>query len=301
MLSSTRVERVSRHGDGFLVIAGTRRFEAPTTSSWPWRTISARACRRSRTNSTRGIVQIHSFDYRNPAQLRDGDVLVVGAGNSGAEIALEASRAHTTWMSGRDIGHVPFDIDGLAARLLLFRLVLRVAVSPHPDDRNTVRPRHAPEGAPRSAGRSCERSQETSTPPAFERVPRVAGVADGLPVLEDGRVLDVANVVWCTGFSSGILVARSPGLRRKRRSRARARHRASSHPGLYFVGLHFLYAFSSTMIHGVGRDAERIASHVASTREPRDGAAGSRVERRLIPLPLRFDRRRARLLSKHKG
>jgi putative flavoprotein involved in K+ transport len=38
----------------------------------------------------------------------------------------------------------------------------------------------------------------------------------------------------------------------------------TSHPGLYFVGLHFLYAFSSTMIHGVGRDAERIASHVAA-------------------------------------
>ena len=73
-----------------------------------------------------GIVQIHSYDYRNPAQLRDGDVLVVGAGNSGAEIALETSRAHKTWMAGRDVGHVPFDIDGLAARLLLFRLVLRV-------------------------------------------------------------------------------------------------------------------------------------------------------------------------------
>jgi putative flavoprotein involved in K+ transport len=35
-------------------------------------------------------------------------------------------------------------------------------------------------------------------------------------------------------------------------------------PGLYFVGLHFLYAYSSTMIHGVGRDAERIARHIAA-------------------------------------
>ena len=33
---------------------------------------------------------------------------------------------------------------------------------------------------------------------------------------------------------------------------------ATGEPGLYFVGLPFIYAFSSTMIHGVGRDAERI-------------------------------------------
>ena len=38
-----------------------------------------------------GIMQLHSSQYRTPSQLRDGDVLVVGAANSGAEIALEAS------------------------------------------------------------------------------------------------------------------------------------------------------------------------------------------------------------------
>ena len=38
------------------------------------------------------IVQLHSFDYRNPTQLQDGAVLIVGAGNSGAEIALDAAR-----------------------------------------------------------------------------------------------------------------------------------------------------------------------------------------------------------------
>jgi putative flavoprotein involved in K+ transport len=39
-------------------------------------------------------------------------------------------------------------------------------------------------------------------------------------------------------------------------------------PGLYFVGLHFLYALSSTMIHGVERDAERVADAIAArTRE----------------------------------
>ena len=63
------------------------------------------------------IVQLHSKDYRSPAQLRDGGVLIVGAGNSGAEIAVDLARASTeVWLSGRDIGHVPFRIDGLAGR-----------------------------------------------------------------------------------------------------------------------------------------------------------------------------------------
>ena len=44
-------------------------------------------------------------------------------------------------------------------------------------------------------------------------------------------------------------------------------------PGLYFVGLFFLYSAASSLIGGVGRDAERIAKHIAS----RDGSADRRV------------------------
>jgi putative flavoprotein involved in K+ transport len=72
------------------------------------------------------IVQLHSFEYRRASQLQAGDVLVAGAGNSGAEIAIELVRQHRTWLAGPDTGHVPFRIDGLAARLVLARLVLRV-------------------------------------------------------------------------------------------------------------------------------------------------------------------------------
>src|SRR5512133_3307531 len=56
-----------------------------------------------------GIVQLHSSEYRTPSQLQDGDVLVVGAGNSGAEIALEvaATATHPTWLSGRHPGSEP--------------------------------------------------------------------------------------------------------------------------------------------------------------------------------------------------
>jgi putative flavoprotein involved in K+ transport len=57
---------------------------------------------------------------------RDGAVLVVGAGNSGAEIALESAGAHQVWLSGREVGAIPFRMGGLPSRLLLERLALRV-------------------------------------------------------------------------------------------------------------------------------------------------------------------------------
>ena len=87
--------------------------------------------------------------------------------------------------------------------------------------------------------------------------------SNGLPVLDDGRVLDVKNVVWCTGFHPGFSWLDLPVFGPDG-DPVHERGIVTSHPGLYFVGLHFLYAFSSTMIHGVGRDAERIASHVAA-------------------------------------
>jgi putative flavoprotein involved in K+ transport len=259
VLTGTRVERVSRHGDGFLVIAGARRFEARNV------VVAMATFQRPRVppfakDLNPGIVQIHSFDYRNPSQLRDGNVLVVGAGNSGAEIALEASRRHKTWLSGRDVGHVPFKIDGLLSRLFLFRFVLRVVFHriltvATPLGRK-MRPKVLHIGGP-----LVRTKPQDLVNAGVERVPRVAGVRDGLPVLDDGRVLDVKNVVWSTGFHPGFSWLDLPVFGPDG-DPVHERGIVASHPGLYFVGLHFLYAASSTMIHGVGRDAERVAKHM---------------------------------------
>jgi len=97
------------------------------------------------------------------------------------------------------------------------------------------------------------------------RGPRVTGVKHGRPLLEDGRVLDVTNVVWCTGFDPGFSWIDLPIFDADGALRHTGGVVAES-PGLYFVGLRLLYAFSSEMIHGVGRDAQRIAKMVASRR-----------------------------------
>ena len=104
----------------------------------------------------------------------------------------------------------------------------------------------------------------------IERVPRVVGVRDGSPLLEDDRVIDVANVVWCTGFHPDFSWIELPVLGPDEPIHERGV--VGSEPGLYFVGLEFLYAMSSVMIHGVGRDAEHIARHIASRVPARTGA-----------------------------
>ncbi|MCH9009972.1 MAG: hypothetical protein IIC21_05040 [Chloroflexi bacterium] len=88
------------------------------------------------------------------------------------------------------------------------------------------------------------------------------GVREGLPVLEDEKVLDVANVIWCTGFHPGFSWLQLPVLDQDEPMHERGV--VTTEPGLYFVGLTFLYALSSSMVHGVGRDAERIAKAIAS-------------------------------------
>ncbi|HYP99121.1 MAG TPA: FAD-dependent oxidoreductase [Polyangiaceae bacterium] len=213
------------------------------------------------------IVQVHSSRYVNPTQIRDGAVLVAGAGNSGAEIALELARDHQIWLAGRSTGEIPFRIDGWAARVFLARFVLRFVFHRLLTSKTVIgrraRARLTTQGAPLIRIKSTALSAL-----GVERVPRVTAVRDGLPVLDDGRVLDAANVIWCTGFHPGFSWIDLPVFDEQ----GHPVHESGvvrASPGLYFVGLHFLHGFSSGMIHGVARDAERISRAIAATARAR--------------------------------
>lgn len=264
-----RVDRLSRAGGKFLVVAGDKRFEADNV------VVAMGKHQVPRVPPFAGelnpaIVQFHSLSYRNPAQLKPGDVLIVGVGNSGAEIAREVVGSHQTWIAGKETGQVPFKVNGLPARLGLTRLMLRVAfhrvLTVDTPIGRKVRPKVLHGAAPLIRVKTKDLMAA-----GVRRVPRVVGVRNGLPLLEDGRVLDVANVVWCTGFEFGFSWIDLPIFS----ANGDPQHEkgvVAQEPGLYFVGQPFLYAFSSEMIHGVGRDAARIANVIAS-------AAASRVAR----------------------
>ena len=87
-------------------------------------------------------------------------------------------------------------------------------------------------------------------------------------------MLDVANVIWCGGFYAGFEWINLPVFS----DDGQVLHQGGiveSEPGLYFVGLTFLYAMSSSMIHGISRDADRIVK-VISVR-PRHGPGTDRL------------------------
>jgi putative flavoprotein involved in K+ transport len=195
--------------------------------------------------------------------LRDGPVLVVGAGNSGAEIALElARRGRTVFLSGRDVGQVPFRIDGFLAKVLLVRILFRVVFHriltvTTPLGRR-ARAKSAGHGHPLIRTKSEDLARV-----GVQRVARVRAVQGGLPIVEDGRTLQVANVVWCTGFEPGYSWIALPVFDEKG-DPIHASGVVGGEPGLYFLGLPFLHAMSSVMIHGVSRDAARVAKAIAN-------------------------------------
>ena len=273
--SGTRIERLTRSGGRYVAESADARFTADDV------VVAMSDYQKPKTPAFAqeldpSIVQVHSFEYRSPDQLRDGPVLVVGAGNSGAEIAMELAAHHEVWMSGRDVGQIPFRIAGFLGRHLLVRLVLkgvfhRVLTRSTPVGRK-ARGKMLHRGGPliRTKSKDLERA-------GVRLVGRTRGVEDGLPVLEDGRRLSVSNVVWCTGFHAGLDWIELPIF--ENGDPVQESGVVPGQPGLYFVGLFFLHALSSAMIHGVGRDAERIAREIARrpvARESRGRTRGGR-------------------------
>jgi putative flavoprotein involved in K+ transport len=256
--SGIRVERLTKDGERYVVESGERRFETDSvvlaTGFYGTPVVPELA-----SELDPRTVQMHSSEYRDPSQLRPGGVLLVGAGNSGADIAMEVSQTHRTWLSGRDKGQVPVRIESPLARFVvpvLWFVASHVLTTRTPLGRK-VRPHVLESGAPRIRVKT-----DDLVGAGVEQVPRTAGVRDGQPVLEDGRVLDVANVIWCTGFRQDFGWIDVPVLDGDQ-SPVHQRGVASE-PGLYFVGLDFLYSFTSENVGGVGRDAKHIAKHIAA-------------------------------------
>lgn len=262
VLSGLRVDALRRVGErdpDYVVTAGERRFRAPcvVVATGPHRAPSVPSFATALSPSIR---QLHSSAYRNPEQLQPGPALVVGASHSGPDVALELAASHRTILSGPFRGEIPFDVEGRPARAIVPVLWLaanRLLTVGTPVGRK-IRPEVRSHGGPLIRVKARHLAAA-----GVEHVPaRTVGVRDGLPVLDGGRVLEVANVVWCTGFRLDfdwidLPVVGEDGWPLEDRGVV------TSAPGLYFVGLPFQRSFASMLIGGAGSDAAYVARQVA--------------------------------------
>jgi putative flavoprotein involved in K+ transport len=254
--TGTQVQTLARHGDRYVLTTASGRFEADNV------VVATGAHRMPRTPAfaselDASIVQLHSSDYRRPAQLRDGGALVVGVGNSGADIALEVVQTHDTWLAGKESGHIPVRIERSGKYVFV---VIRFFAH-HVFTGRTALGRRALRKARGKADPLIRVKPKDLLAAGVERVARVAGVRDSLPMLEGGRTLDVTNVIWCTGFRTDFSWIDLPVFEEDGEP-VHDRGVVPSEPGLYFIGLPFQYSKSSDVLPGIGRDHAYIAKQI---------------------------------------
>lgn len=259
--SGVRVERLARSDDGFVLTTSAGRLAADrvivATGPFHHPHIPPFA-----SGLDPSIRQLHSHEYRNPSQLQDGPVLVVGLSHSGGDIAIETAATHPTIVAGRFHGQLPVRvIDTPRARVIW--PIIAFAAQHLLTIRTPLGRRMRP--AVRNGGAPLLRVRLPDLVAAgVDHVDaRVEGVRDGRPALGDGRVLDVANVIWATGYRQNydwidLPVVGPDGWPDEERGVSR------TVPGLYFLGVPFSFAFTSMLVAGAGRDAAYVVDRIVA-------------------------------------
>jgi putative flavoprotein involved in K+ transport len=207
------------------------------------------------------IRQLHSSSYRKPQELPDGDILIVGAGNSGAQIAVELAHTQRQVMiaSGHKLMYLPMRVAGRSIFHWFDQLGILNA------GRDSFIGRRLRQRPDPIFGLELKQAISQNR---VRLMPRVSG-ADGKTVaFDDGRTSAPAAIIWSTGFTfdyswisvPGVLDPAGKPIQEKGISPAR---------GLYYLGLPWQQRRGSALLGGVGRDAEHIYQYV-SERSGRD-------------------------------
>ena len=202
------------------------------------------------------IRQVHASGYKNASQLI-GEVLVVGAGTSGVEIAIEAARAgFKTVLAGRGTGAIPPIFYAFQGKFFWF-YANKIASVRTPMGRR-MKPLVLHHGAP-----LIRVTMREALAAGVERAARVTAIDGGFPVCDGGRKLQPQTIVWCTGFTRDYSWIRFPVTGPD----GYPKHTggvAEGENGLYFMGLPFQTRLASGLIGGQGPDAAFVAETIAT-------------------------------------
>ena len=225
------------------------------------------------------IVQVHSAGYHDPRQLPEGKVLVVGAGNSGVQIALElAHSGRKVLLSGLHTGSLPRRVLGRDIYDWLWPTIMRPSIDSALGRRLMRKRLFSGDPVIGTPTRALERA-------GIVRVARIASSSQCRPQVADGSLVgDIAAVVWCTGFRPDYDWIELPVLGLDGYPEHR-RGMALREPGLAFVGMRFQYRLGSSLLGGVGEDARHVVDGIRAhlRREGRARGAGTEAHGRIAP------------------
>jgi putative flavoprotein involved in K+ transport len=214
------------------------------------------------------VTQIHSADYRSPAQLPDGHALVVGGGNSGFQIAEELAATRKVDLAvGRRVPSLPQRLLGKD----LFWWLSGVGFMKINTDSRLGRKLAERDVLIGSSARRLRRSGVTLRGRLTSAVGRRA-------LFEDGSEQDVDAIVWATGYRSDFSWIDVPGVKGAS-DRIVHRRGVTDASGLFFVGLTWQHTRGSALIGFVNDDAAFIAGRIDPHLEDRAGRVGMDSER----------------------
>ena len=213
-----------------------------------------------------GVWQVHSTGYRQPGDVPEGAVLVVGGGNTGFQIAKELSATHKVILSvGSKQKPLP---QRIAGRDLFWWLTKTHLLSTTVESRLGSKLQHR-DTLIGSSPRELKRRY------GVELKPRAIDAAARTVRFEDGSELEVDGVVWATGYRPDFSWIDLPILD----SNGRLRHRrgVTDVPGLYFLGLTWQWTRGSALIGWVKDDAAFLTERLATSNEAKTKAAPERA------------------------
>ena len=203
------------------------------------------------------IRQLHSSDYKSPGDLPEGNILVVGAGTSGFQIALDLlhEKRHV-YIAGKPTAQIPDFIFKYFGKQFVW-------VNKHILNTGTPMGRKFRASIMRGGGAPLINiSPQAAQLAGVKILQRLKGVRDGWPVTENGEAIEASAIVWCMGFHPDYSWMDLPGAIAADGYPETHRGISSKYPGLYFVGSLFQYSLTSTWLGGVGRDAGYIVDHL---------------------------------------
>lgn len=200
------------------------------------------------------VVQLHSYDYRRPEQVPAGEVLVVGGGNSAAQLAVELAATHeVTVAAPGPPWYLPVSLLGID--LYWWSYLTGVLNA----DRDSRVSRYVRRRGDAIVGRQLRQLVRTGRVRLLPH--RVVDAAGRSVELADGTRLEVSKVLWCTGFRPDTSWVDIPEALE---DSGEPRHigGASSVPGLHWMGLPWQTRLNSSIIDGVDQDARAVADRV---------------------------------------